>query len=128
MLGPLFDQIKRDAFEAAEVCILPSYSEGAPLVVLESLGAARPMIVTHASPWRDLLTQDCGWWPEIDRDSIGRDLLSAMLLPPAELKAKGDRGRALVESGYRWSTVAQRTEQLYTWLGGKGEKPSFIFD
>ena len=52
--GPLFDQQKRDAFAAAELFILPSYSEGAPLVILESLGARVPVITTKASPWKEL--------------------------------------------------------------------------
>ena len=33
VVGPLHGQIKRDAFSAAELFVLPSYSEGAPIVI-----------------------------------------------------------------------------------------------
>ncbi|MEM4204151.1 MAG: glycosyltransferase, partial [Candidatus Methanomethylicaceae archaeon] len=35
-VGPLLDQPKRDAFAAAELFVLPSHSEGAPLVIPEA--------------------------------------------------------------------------------------------
>ena len=50
-LEPMFGQGKRDSFAAAELFVLPTYSEGLPMVVLDSLGAGVPAIVTRGAAW-----------------------------------------------------------------------------
>ena len=61
LVGPLYDQNKLDAFAAADVFILPSYSEGAPMVILDSLAAGVPVLTTKATPWESLIKYQCGW-------------------------------------------------------------------
>jgi glycosyltransferase involved in cell wall biosynthesis len=126
MVGPLYDQAKSDAFDAAELFVLPSHSEGAPIVILESLLAGVPVITTKASPWAELNTHGCGWWVDISTDSICGALRHAAGLSPDQLISMGKQGEKLVISKYIWMKQAQKTITLYEWLLGLRDMPDFV--
>jgi glycosyltransferase involved in cell wall biosynthesis len=125
-VGPQFDQEKRDAFAAAEMFVLPSYSEGAPVAILEALGADLPVLTTHASPWEDLLTHRCGWWCDISVNAITESLQEAINQPRSVLMEMGQRGKVLARDQYAWSQIAQQTILLYEWLLGLAPQPNFV--
>ena len=125
-LGPLYDQEKSAAFEAADVFVLPSHSEGAPIAVLEALDAAVPVITTKASHWEDLNTYKCGWWSEISRQGLIDALTKALELAPEELLQMGERGQKLVNNFYSWTELAKKSLLLYRWLLGKDDQPDFV--
>ncbi|WP_245895910.1 glycosyltransferase [Deinococcus irradiatisoli] len=126
-IGPLYGSDKRDAFAAASLFILPSYSEGAPMVILEALGAGVPVITTQASPWHDLATYRCGYWTGINVEEIQRALTNAFNLTESELKEMGQRGRSLVGKYYTWENSSEMIIQFYKWLKGEiTERPIFV--
>jgi glycosyltransferase involved in cell wall biosynthesis len=126
LVGPLFDQVKRDAFAAAEIFILPSFSEGAPVVILEALGCEVPVLTTKASPWPELETHGCGWWIDIGTGPLTEALTDALRRSPENLQKMGRQGRDLVFSGYSWTKSARMTIELYEWLLGQRERPEFV--
>lgn len=125
-IGPLFGDVKRDAFAAADLFILPSHSEGAPIAILEALGAGTPVLTTKASPWEDLITHQCGWWTETTVDGVTSALCEATGKTREELCIMGERGKRLVAERYTWKESARKTILLYEWLLGQGEKPEFV--
>ncbi len=127
-IGPLYGQDKRDAFAAADLFVLPSHSEGAPVAILEALGAGIPVLTTQAAPWRELITRRCGWWTKISEPAIRQALHEAIYTPREELRRMGQRGKALIVEKYTLSKVAEQTISLYNWLLGKGERPTFVVD
>lgn len=116
LLGPLYAQDKRNAFKECDLFILPSYSEGSPIVILEALASGLPVITTKASPWEDLVTHMCGWWCDISTDSITNALKEATSLSKNELVNLGVNGKNLVEAKYSWHSAANKTIDLYTQL------------
>jgi glycosyltransferase involved in cell wall biosynthesis len=126
IVGPLFGQIKRDAFAATDLLVLPSFSEGAPIVILEALGAEVPVLATKASPWKDLETFSCGWWPNISTVAIIEALRDAIKCSPEQLKLMGQRGKKLVADKYTWDRSAQMTIELYQWLLRYRDQPRFV--
>ena len=126
ILGPLFDQDKADAFAAVELFILPSYSEGSPLVVFESLAAGVPVITTKASTWSNLTVYNCGWWVDINTQAIIVALREAVSMSNEGLQQMGMRGKHLIASRYTWPQLAQKTIRLYDWLLDKDDKPDFV--
>jgi len=124
--GPLLDHTKRDAFAAADLFILPSYSEGVPIVILESLAAGIPVIATNASPWKDLETFQCGWLTEIEPNAIAEALEEAQGKESEDLHRMGKRGKEFVAANYTWEQSAQMSIELYEWLLGHRERPTFV--
>jgi Glycosyltransferase len=125
-VNPVFGQAKRDAFAAAELFILPSHSEGFPMVVLDSLGAGVPAIVTKASAWKDLETFTCGWWVDDNKQGIGAALASAMSCTKCELADMGTRGKKLVEDRYNWRSLSARIVEVYCWMSGRAALPGHL--
>jgi glycosyltransferase involved in cell wall biosynthesis len=126
IVGPLYSQQKRDAFAAASLFVLPSYSEAFSLVVTEALGAGVPVLTTKGVPWPELETQNCGWWTEATEDGLLDTLRRIMDLPEAALGKMGRSGKELVIRSYLWSQAAQKTCLLYQWLLGGGSRPEFV--
>lgn len=126
IIGPLFHQSKADAFAAAELFILPSYSEGSPMVVLDSLAAGVPVITTKASTWSDLTEYNCGWWTEISTPAIAIALREAVTISTEDLQQMGQQGKKLISTKYTWSQLALKTIRLYDWLLGRDDKPDFV--
>lgn len=125
-VGPLYGADKRDAFAAADVFVLPSHSEGAPVTILEALGAGIPVLTTKASPWEELLAHNCGWWTDISVEAITNALRDILHRSPENLSAMGQRGKRLVSEKYTWSQIAEHTLVLYDWLLNGGDQPAFV--
>jgi glycosyltransferase involved in cell wall biosynthesis len=126
LVGALFDQVKRDAFAAAELFVLPSFNEAGPIVVLEALGAQLPVITTKASPWPELQQRSCGWWTDMTVEALTSALKDAFSRSSSALHAMGLRGKAFVRAEHTWTKAARMNMELYGWLLGEREQPSFV--
>ena len=122
-VGFVTSELKRDAYAAASVFVLPSLREASPVAVLEALGAGVPVLTTRGTPWEELERHRCGWWCPADVESIGRALRDALSTSPEQLVSSGRRGRELVRSKYTWSAAAVQCQRLYAWLLGDPERP-----
>lgn len=125
-VGPLFGPDKRDAFAAADLFVLPTYSENFGIVVAEALGAGVPVLTTRGAPWEALETYRCGWWVDVNAAAIQDALVSAIQCSREELRLLGQHGKVLVAEKYTWSEAARKSLSLYKWLIGHGERPNFI--
>jgi glycosyltransferase involved in cell wall biosynthesis len=126
VIGPIYNEDKRNAFAAADVFVLPSHSEGAPMVILEALGTGRPVLATKASPWEDLVTNGCGWWTDINATAISSALNEATNKTKSALMSMGEKGRKIVYDGYTWTRIASMSVELYQWLLELRDKPNFV--
>jgi glycosyltransferase involved in cell wall biosynthesis len=125
-VGFVAQEYKRDAFAAASAFVLPSRKEASPISVLDALGAAVPVLTTRGTPWQELERHQCGWWCDVNVESIGRALGEVLRASPRHLADMGERGRQLVREKYMWSTSAASCVGLYRWLLGAGARPGFV--
>lgn len=125
-VGEIDDSAKWAWHAAADLFVLPSYSENFGTVVAESLASGVPVITTTATPWEELHSHDCGWWIEPGAESLIHALQQATSVDSSVRSAMGARGRALVESKYGWARVGADMRAAYEWLLHRGPAPSFM--
>ncbi len=115
-VGELRGSMKKAAFAAASLFVLPSLSENFGQVVLESLAAGVPAMVTHACPWQGLESHNCGWWIRGGEASLRLALDEILRESDETLKSRGLRGREWVTRDFEWGTVAKQIKSVYSKL------------
>lgn len=123
---PVFGQEKTELMSQAQLFVLPSRSENFAMTVGESLAVGVPVIATKGAPWAGLEAHACGWWVDHGHTALATALRTALLLPDAERRAMGARGRAWMARDFGWGSVAERMTQAYQWCLGQGDRPDFV--
>lgn len=68
--GMLSGDLKWSALKAAEAYVLPSYSEGLSMALLEAMGVGLPVIATRACNMPEITTYGAGWEIEATADDV----------------------------------------------------------
>jgi glycosyltransferase involved in cell wall biosynthesis len=126
VFGHLAGEDARRAWGAADAFILPSYSEGFSMSVLEALAARVPAVVTHACNFPELAQARAAIAVEATADAVTEGLTALLGMDRADRRAMAERGRSLVESRYGWSPQGQKLAAVYRWLTGGGPAPECI--
>jgi len=133
-VGAVYGESKNALLSRASAFILPSFSEGIPISVLEAWAYEVPVLMT---PECNLAAGfDCGAAIRIehrlptDREqSIAGSLRRLRSISQDELAQMGMKGRSLVVEKYTWSVVATQFASVYRWLLGEGGQPDcVVFD
>ena len=115
-VGPQYSEDKIHALDSADCFILPSKGENFGIVIIEALVRGLPVITTKTTPWKDLISLNCGWWVERSEESFKRTLLEMFSTDRKDLIAMGKNGRELVLERYTWPRIREQTLQFYKWV------------
>jgi len=128
--GPVYADDKLDAFQQAELFVLPTRGENFGMVVAEALAAGTPVLTTTAAPWSELEQNNAGWCCSPEVVSIKMTLELALALDRDTLMAMGMRGRAWMARAYGWEVISSRLVNAYEWLsippGRRGLPPEDV--
>lgn len=112
-VGPLYGEAKQRAYADASFFVLPSHSEGLPMVVLEAWAAGTPVLMTTECNLPEGFSAgaalDCGF----DADSIGASLDTALALPPERWVTMAEAALGLAGGQFSDTVVAERWAQAY---------------
>ncbi len=125
-VGHVAGERARQLWGAADAFILPSYSEGFSMAVLEALACRLPVLITTACHFPELAAADGGIIVEPTAPAVTQGLRSLLERTPAERAELGRKGRALVEHDYTWEQQAQRLANVYHWISGGGPVPQEV--
>ncbi len=122
--GMLAGDMKWSALAAAECFVLPSYSEGLSMSVLEALGCGVPAIITHNCNMPEVASAGAGWEIAADANELGNALKEMLSRAPEENARMGQRGAALIEAKYCPDRVAGQMAELYEFVLNRTEPRS----
>jgi poly(glycerol-phosphate) alpha-glucosyltransferase len=127
-LGPQFKETKRACYVDCDAFILPSFSEGQPMVVLEAWAQGKPVLMTPQCNLPEGFQSRAAIQIEPTRAGVELGLRALFEMSDAERTQMGERGRELVAARFNWARVAEEMNQLYRWILGGGPKPACITD
>lgn len=125
-IGGQFGENKNACFTHADAFILPSFSEGLPMAVLEAWSYKLPVIMTKFCNIPEGFEKGAAIEIEPEKQSILEGITKLFELTEEELLQTGINGYNLVKDKFTWEKVAASTLQMYKWVLGKTEKPGFI--
>jgi glycosyltransferase involved in cell wall biosynthesis len=109
-----------DLLNAMDVFVLPSYSEGVSLALLEAMAAGRPVIATAVGGLPEVVTDgDTGLLiPPRDADALAQ-ALERLLADPAWARQLGANARNHVREHYSLERLGREINEIYAILGEK---------
>jgi glycosyltransferase involved in cell wall biosynthesis len=126
-VGPQFDQQKAASLIRADAFILPSFSEGLPMAVLEAWSHRLPVLMTPQCNLPEGFVAKAAIDMSPEAASITAALTTLFNMTEFDRRAMGDKGRRLVEERFSWRIVAARMRTVYAWVLGQEAKPNYVF-
>ncbi|MGR3617837.1 MAG: glycosyltransferase [Paracoccaceae bacterium] len=98
MTGWLDEQSLNAVLEQAQILVMPSFAEGLPMVIMEAMASARPVLATQIAGIPELVREEeTGWLvPAGDATALTDALVKVSAIPNTQLQQMGQRGRARV--------------------------------
>lgn len=110
-LGFIVGKEKQELYRNAMFTVVPSFSEGLPLVSLESLANGSPLLITKSSNVPEVTEYECGYELENNEPSTIEKGIREMLSSNLDSMAKN--GRILIQSRFQWSQVSKSLYNQY---------------
>jgi len=125
--GPQFGEDKNRLLRSVNAFILPSFSEGLPVSVLEAWSYGLPVVMTEFCNLPAGFSAGAALKVTPDEISISKGIETIILMSESELQDIGAKGRALVEQRFTWDKIAQDMKAVYEWCLG-GSSPACVVE
>lgn len=127
-LGPQFNEARAACYHYCDAFILPSFSEGLPMVVLEAWANSKPVLMTPQCNLPEGFSSGAAIRIEPNAESIAQGLRTLFQSSISELQSTGSHGRALAAERFAWPRIAEQMKELYEWMLGGGPRPACLAD
>ena len=124
--GPVFGDEKSSVLTDSSAFVLASFSEGLPMAALEAMAHQLPCLLSTACNLPDAFAAGAALPAEPVVDSLSTSLRELFALSDSERSSLGESGRDHVADHYSWSSVAQKTRELYEWILSSDDRPQFV--
>lgn len=125
-VGGQFGDNKAAAFYYSDAFILPSFSEGLPMAVLEAWSYKKYTLITDGCNLPEAFQVNASRRIEVDQDNLVNSLNTLFNTPQSEIDTVSYNGYNLVVSNYTWDSVVHKMSLLYKWVLGQSPKPDFV--
>ncbi|OAD45665.1 glycosyltransferase [Polaribacter atrinae] len=125
-IGSVYGEIKEQELMNADAFILPSFSEGLPMSILEAWSYKLPVVMTKECNIPEGFENNAAIEINHSAKDISTVLIDLFLKENLELSEIGVNGYELVKSRFTWEKIAEDTKEMYSWVLGESDKPNFI--
>jgi len=126
LLGPQYGPAKTSLFYSASAFILPSYSEGLPMGILDAWAHGLPVLMTPQCNLQEGVTAGAAIHIVPTTEGIERGLLQMFEMSTGQLAGMGRNGRCLVSERFTWARVGSQMREVYDWMLGGGSLPACV--
>lgn len=112
-IGGIYGVDKWNLIRSVDVMVLPTFSENFGIVIAEALACGTPVITTKGTPWESIQTHNCGWWIDIDVESLSLALKDYKMKTEEDLKIMGINGNGLIKESFNAESIAKKMNNLY---------------
>jgi glycosyltransferase involved in cell wall biosynthesis len=95
-------------YQAADVFVLLSHGEAAPIAPLEAMAAELPVVVARQPPFDEVVSDECGIMVAEQEPAEVARVVGGLLSDEARRKAAGLAGRRRVCASYTWEQIARQ--------------------
>lgn len=127
-LGPQFQAAKAACYGNCDAFVLPSVSEGLPMVALESWAYSKLVLMTPQCNLPEGFSAAAALRIDAEPESIADGLQKLFRMSDNERVAMGQRGRVLVADRFSWPRISDQMNEAYQWMVGGGPKPACVSD
>ena len=127
-VGPQYHDEKIASYCRADAMILPSYSEGIPMVVLDAWAHGLPVLMTQACNLSIGFDRGAAMRVETKVGSVSEGLRALFAMSDGQRGALGSHGQALAREEFSWDVITGRMVSVYEWALGGGERPACVID
>lgn len=101
--------------DSSSILLLPSFAEGLPVVIMESLARARPALTTYIAGIPELIEDGENGWlvPAGDTVALAEAIDKAASTPIPVLEEMGLRGKAAIIDQHSARKEAQKLQQIF---------------
>ncbi|MHB1126108.1 MAG: 1,4-alpha-glucan branching protein domain-containing protein [Bacillota bacterium] len=112
--GFVDDLLRNDLYSQADVAVFPSLYEPFGIVALEAMASGTPVVVSDTGGLAEIVEDGVDGLKITpgDATSLAQAVLK-ILLSPALASVLGRRGREKVISRYGWTSISEKTQEVY---------------
>ncbi|MCO8017965.1 glycosyltransferase [Brevundimonas diminuta] len=126
LIGSQYGPDKLATLRHADGFVLPSFSEGLPMAVLEAWAAGQPVIMTAECNLSEGFSSGAAIRIGHSSDEIIPGLLRIFEMDEDSRRLMGRKGQELVKLKFSWPRVAANMEKVYHWMLTGSDKPDFV--
>ncbi len=124
--GPVFGSAKQSLLRSVSAFILPSFSEGLPMSVLEAWSYELPVLMTEHCNLPSGFAANAAIKISTEVNDIALGLTQLIEMESADRLQMGINGRNLVEREFTWDYVSDQMIAVYHWVLNAGPQPECI--
>jgi len=113
--GKIFGDNLIKEYKSSKLFVLPSISEGDPLVIKEAWAAKLPIVATRCGSCEDLIKEGINGFlvEKQNAQTLAKRLLYVLKMSDEELLKIGENGYHLVKNKYDWNNITKQTMDIY---------------